>query len=180
MVTAEIVKILKPYFMAFPKSGMDEGALLIYARALSDLDPVEVQAAMLMLLKTSKFWPSVAEIYDAAKSIRERVQGTAIPTAADAWGEAMTLVRKRGVYEPWTYSCREVEEAVTRFGRQELCMLEEQGINTARAQFMRMYEQIVRRRKTERDVDDVMERLPDARVQIARGKIIELAEAKRA
>lgn len=175
---AEIIKILKPYFMAFPKSGMDEGALLIYARALSELEPSEVNAAMLMLLKTSKFWPSVAEIFDAAKTIRERVEGSAIPSAADAWGEAISLVKKHGVYKPWEYSCPEVEEAIEKFGRYELCMIEENAVNTARAQFMRMYDQIVTRNQKQKQADEVLMRLPEDKAQIAKGKIIALAEAK--
>lgn len=181
MVTkeAEIIRVLKPYYMAFPRSGMDEGALLIYARALSELEVSEINAAMLMLLKTSKFWPSVAEIFSAAKSIRDRVQGTGIPSAADAWGEAIRLVKKYGIYKPWEYSCREVEETVERFGRMELCMIEENAVNTARAQFMRMYDQVVSRIQMDRETDAVLNRLPEEKAQIAKGKIIELAEAKK-
>ena len=175
----EIIKILKPYCMAFPKSGMTEGTLLIYSRALSDLPPAELNAAMLYLLRTSKYWPTVAEIIEAVKILRERVQGTALPSAADAWGEVIELVRRRGVYEPWEYSCPEVKAAVEKFGRVELCMIEENAVNTARAQFMRMYDQVVRRNEQDKKVDEVLERLPDEKAQIARGKIIELAEAKR-
>lgn len=175
---AEIIKVLKPYFMAFPKSGMDEGALLIYARALSSLSIEEINAAMLKLLRNSKFWPSVAEIFEAAKSVREYARQDALPTAAEAWAEAIDLVRKYGIYKEWEYSCPEVEHVIECFGRYELCMIEENAVNTARAQFMRMYNEIVNRAKDERENEAILEILPKTQAKLAKGKIIELAQAK--
>jgi len=179
---SEIIKILKPYFMAFPKSGMDEGALLIYARALSILPVDAINAAMLELLTTSKFWPSVAEIFETAKSIRAYSEESTIPTAADAWGEVIGLVKKYGIYKPWDYSCEEVKRAAELFGKMELCMIEENAVNTARAQFMRMYNEIVQRKEQDRKHQEVLDRLPplQCKNEALTGKIIQLAEAKSA
>lgn len=57
----EIIKILTPYLMAFPQSKMNEGSLIVYARALSSLSIAEIDAAMLKLMRTVKFFPSLAE-----------------------------------------------------------------------------------------------------------------------
>ena len=58
----EIIMTLTPYLMAFPQSKMNEGSLLIYARALSSLSITEIDVAMLKLMQICKFFPSVAEI----------------------------------------------------------------------------------------------------------------------
>ena len=58
----------------------------------------------------------------------------------------MQNVRRNHVYKPWVFSCPEVEQAVKQFGKMELIGLEEDAINTARAQFMRIYNGVLRRR----------------------------------
>ena len=178
----EIVKLLRQYFSAFPNATMPDGAWAIYARALSILPVDAINAAMLELLTTSKFWPSVAEIFDTAKSIRAYSEESAIPMAADAWGEVIGLVRKYGIYKPWDYSCEEVRRAAELFGKMELCMIEENAVNTARAQFMRMYNEIVQRKERDKKHQEVLDRLPPlhGKNEALTGKIIQLAEAKSA
>ena len=50
---------------------------------------------------------------------------------------------------------------------------------TCRAQFMRMYNEICEKQKTERENREVLERLPQKQRQALSGKIIQLAEAKK-
>jgi len=176
----EIVKLLRQYMTAFPSNTLADGAWAIYARALSSLSLDEINAAMLKLLRTSKFFPSVAEIFDAAKSIREFAREDVLPTAAEAWQEAINLVRKYGIYKPWEYSCPEVEHAIKCFGREELCMIEQNAVNVARSQFMRMYQEICKRREEVRENTAVLAAIPSAKAKLAGGKIVQLAEAKRA
>ena len=173
-----IIKLLQKYITAFPNAKMPDGAWAIYARALSPLSIEEINAAMLKLLRTLKFWPSVAEIFEAAKSVREYAEGSALPTAADAWGEVMRLVDRCHMYQPWTYSCPEVQMAAERFGKYELCALLQSEVSIARAQFMRMYNEIVGRRKDNRENEAVLQTLPKSKKVLA--KVVEIAEAKRA
>ena len=174
----EIVVALTPYLVAFPQSKMTDEGLVIYAKALSSLSVEEINAAMMKLLWTLKFFPTVAEIFEAAKSVREYAEDSALPTAADAWGEVMGLARKCGLYQAWEYSCPEVMATVERFGRREICMMEERDVNTARAQFMRMYDTIVRRKEDNRENKTVLEMLPNVRKALMRGKVAEIMEAK--
>ncbi len=179
----EIVKLLRQYFSAFLNATMQDSAWAIYARALSTLSLDEINAAMLKLLTTSKFWPSVAEIFEAARSVRECAQGNILPTAAEAWQEVQQLVRTCHIYMPWVYSCPEVQKTVECYGRYELCNLLESEVGIARAQFCRMYNEIVQRSEEQRQNEEVLARLPQAkRKALGRlnGKIIELAEAKAA
>ena len=179
----EIVNLLRRYMTAFPSNSLADSAFAIYARALSTLSFDEINAAMLKLLTTSKFWPSVAEIMEAARSVRECAEGSTLPTAAEAWQEVQQLVRTRHIYKPWVYSCEEVQKAAECYGRYELCNLLESEVGIARAQFCKMYNEIVQRSEEQRKNEEVLARLPQQKRETLgrlNGKIIELAEAKRA
>ena len=176
----EILKVLKPYAAAFPNVKMQPEAWPIYARALSlQLAPEEVNAAMLKLLNTVKFFPTIAEIIEAANSIRETAEGSGLPDAGAAWEEVIRQGRRNGLDCPWSYSCPEVKTALERFGKSELMHLEESQTNTARAQFMRIYAEVIQSAKTEREDNAVLEALPNTRAKLAQGKIIQLADAKK-
>lgn len=177
----EILKVLKPYAAVFPNVKMQPEAWPIYARALSlQLTPEEVNAAMLKLLNTVKFFPTIAEIIDAAKSIKITADGKAVPAAAEAWGEVMQQARKNGMDRKWKFSCQEVEYTLKMFGgKQMICMMQESDMPTCRAQFMRMYNEICEKQKTERENQEVLDRLPQKQRQALSGKIIQLAEAKK-
>lgn len=164
---SDVVRVLKPYIAAFPQAKINDGTLLVYARALAYLPPELIDAAMLKLLRTLKFFPSVAEIIEAAEGLMEMAEGLmemaegkSLLTPAEAWGEAMREARAKFVYRPWELSCPEVEKAVQAFGKMDLCMLEEAAVNTARAQFMRMYQQIVERKEERRQNEAVLTALP--------------------
>lgn len=172
---AEILKVLKPYAAAFPNMKMQPEAWPIYASVLSVLTPDEVNAAMRKLLHTIKFFPTVAEIFEAAQSIRETAEASGLPTAGEAWQEVIRQGRMNGLDRPWSYSCPEVKTALERFGKSELIHLEESQTNTARAQFMKIYADVIKRAKDERDSQAVLNALPKVR-----GKIVQLAEARRA
>jgi hypothetical protein len=59
----------------------------------------------------------------------------------------MKLVKTCHIYKPWEFSTPEVEQAVKQFGKMELIELKEDAMNTARAQFMRIYNGILARKK---------------------------------
>ena len=178
---AEILKVLTPYASAFPNVKIKAEAWPIYARALSlQLTPDEVNAAMLKLLNTVKWFPTIAEIIEAGQSVRETAQESKLPDAGAAWEEIIKQARYNGLDRPWTYSCPEVKKAMGRFGKSELMHTEEKQIHTARAQFMKIYTEVLQSAKTERENNAVLDAIPNARAKLASGKIIQLAEAKRA
>ena len=166
--------------MAFPNATMQDSAWAIYARALSTLSMDEINAAMLKLLTTCKFWPSVAEIMEAARSIKITINGNTVPAAAEAWGEVMQLARRNGMDRQWDFSCEEVKYTLKMFGgKQMICMMQESDMPTCRAQFMRMYNEICEKWETERQNKEVLARLPKANREALKGKIVQLAEAKK-
>lgn len=150
----QIIKLLTPYMAVFPNCKLDRIGLLLYSKSLLPLRIQEIEAAMTKLLQTCKFFPSVAEIFDAADSVHsyiEAANGSRLPTPAEAWAEAMRNVKEFSLYRPWVYSAPEVQQAVEQFGRYELAMLEAKDVNIARAQFMRIYESVVNRSRGDRE-----------------------------
>ena len=157
---SKIVKLLTPYLTVYPSCKLEASGLMLYARALQDVPLDELDAAMVRLMRTSKFFPTVAEILDAVKTTREVISGEDKGGAGAAWHEAMELVRHVGPYRPWAYSSPAVERAVKHFGKMELCELETDAVNTARAQFMRIYNEEAARAKERADVKAALNALP--------------------
>jgi hypothetical protein len=156
---AATTQILTACLRGFPNSKADGETIKFYVAALNDLTFEQVLAALSKLCKTAKFFPTVAEIYEAAESITNTAQNTGVLEPGAAWEEAMRNVRENHVYKPWVFSTPEVEQAVKQFGKMELVQLEESGVNTARAQFMRIYEGCVRRSKEKKQNEDVLKKL---------------------
>lgn len=147
--SVEIVKMLTPYLMAFPHSKMNEGSLIVYSKALSGLELVEIEAAMNKLILTSKFFPSVAEIYEQARTMKQyalaEANGVHELSESEAWDNAMQVVKEHGLLnsEPWNFANEKVAKAARRFGLKELSLLRTDEVNIARAQFMKFYREIV-------------------------------------
>ena len=155
----EILAALMPYVSAFPNAKqLPEETLAIYGRALSTLSPAEVSAAMMLLVRTAKFFPTIAEILEAAKTMKEHINGDTVPSASEAWEMAMSCSKKIGYYGKWDLP-EPVAQVVKAFGKTELCMLEMNAVNTARAQFMRMYQEKIDRAKKTSESEDAIKAL---------------------
>lgn len=160
----KVMKLLVTCRKAFPSSRADAETLALYVKVLAPLSYAEIEAAVLRIMRTAHFFPTAAEIFEAAEKIEQAVNKTGLPDAGEAWREAMANVYENHVYHPWTYSCDEVRAAVRRFGKKELCSLGEHEVNTARAQFMKIYNEIVARRREDRADRHVLAQMGD-RVQ---------------
>ena len=163
---AGIIMVLTPYLVALPQSKIEKDSLKVYARALNCLSLEQINAAMLKLMKTSKWFPTIAEIFEASENIETFITGNSKPTADMAWAEAMKLAHDKWIYGKWEYSCKEVELAVNYFGKMELCQIETDNINTARAQFMRIYESVLKRQRDIKTNGEVLNQLPQKQVNV--------------
>lgn len=139
-------------------------AVCAMALASGGLTGAEVKAAMLKLSRTSLKYPAVAAIFAAADELKAAAQGTEVLDAGAAWEEAMLNVKRNHVYKPWKFSRPEVEQAVKQFGKMELCELESDAVNTARAQFMRIYTAIVERGRAREQNTAVLNQLGRAKI----------------
>jgi len=167
----EIVELLTPYLMAFPQSKMNEGSLIVYAKALSPLSIAEIDAAMLKLMQNHKFFPAVAEIFEAAKSIKTTATSSEIPGVDEAWREVIQQVHDAFVYREPVFSTPEIKQAALNMGWTSLCYLEVGEMNTARAQFRDIYNGILNRKKEKSQNIAVLDMMPQKKVQELIGNV---------
>ena len=167
----EIIQLLTPYLMAFPQSKMNDGSLIIYAKALSPLSIVEIDAAMLKLMQTNKFFPAVAEIFQAAKSIKTTATNAEVPGVDEAWREVIQQVHDAFVYREPVFSTPEIKRAALNMGWTSLCYLETDQMNTARAQFRDIYNGILGRQKEKAQNVAVLDMMPKQKVQELIGSV---------
>ena len=155
-----IVKLLSPYAALFPNCKLTAESWVLYARSL-DIYPLAVlQAAMEYAVRGTKFFPTVSEICEAADIVSGEVTNKGLPTPDEAWQEVQKLAKTVGTYGTWQYSCPEVEQAAKNFGVYELSTLELRNVNTARAQFMRIYQSVLERKRQKKQVAAIIAKLP--------------------
>jgi len=108
---------------------------------------------------------NIEKIRATAEEMLQFSNKSSLPTAEEAWEEVQRVIRTISPYSsnPWTFSCPEVEQAARQFGLMELCRLQENEVNTARAQFMRIYNQQQEKLKMQREMKAVLQTLPPSR-----------------
>lgn len=123
-----------------------QDAFNIWYELLKDLPYEIANAAVQRHMLTNKFAPTIAEIREQAADVANEPQ----KDAGQAWADVKKAVSKYGYYEPakGLASLDPVtRKAAERFGFRELCDMETDENNTARAQFMRIYNEIVNRER---------------------------------
>ena len=158
---AKTAQLLNAYLKLFPESKADAETLALYIPVLDELTFEQVKAAMIRLMHTARFFPKPAEIFAAAESVSKHVNQDGLPDAGEAWDECMRWLQRNSPYDanrtPWKHP--EVERAAKRFGIMALYELEAEQANTARAQFMKIYNQIVTQKQDAAVNDKVMQKL---------------------
>lgn len=162
---ARIIKLLTPYLMAYPQNRMDENGLIVYAKALRSLSLEQIEAAMNKLLRTMRFFPSVAEIYAEAESVTRYINGVEDKSPDEAWLEVVRQMQEAFVYKKPTFSTPEIERAALSMGWDALCQVPTEGMNTARSQFVKFYEGVLKRKSEAKANADVVAMLPSEKVQ---------------
>lgn len=161
-----INQILTIYSKVFPQSKIDDEGMALYVKLLEPiLSPIQVSLAMKKLTLTSKFFPSVSEIIEAAKSVTDEASQSTIPSVDEAWREVVQQIHNAFVYKKPKFSTPEIERAALNMGWTSLCYLEVGEMNTARAQFRDIYNGIIKREKDKKVNNEVLKTLPDSRLQ---------------
>ena len=101
-----------------------------------------LRAAAAHCATTSKWFPTVAELRDAAFGIIENRAG--IPSAAEAWGEVMAAMRYAAPARRPQFSHPVIRRAVEAVGGWYTLCTSESGV-ADRSKFFQAYEQIVAR-----------------------------------
>jgi hypothetical protein len=135
----EVIRLLAIATANFPtmqERDMKPTAVL-WEQALSDMPYEVAEKAILKVLSTSKFFPTVAEIRDAGIQLTQPRSIDAI----EAWGLIIQAIRKYGMYDQekaMQSLPSDVEAMVRRFTWRELCLNENPDI--LRAQFRMAWE----------------------------------------
>lgn len=147
---------LRPLLAAYPNAKLTNDTIVVYAVALSELPPIKLQAGVLRCLRTCKFLPSIAEVMEAAQEVTEHANGTKVASPDEAWNEVQRQMQEAFIYKKPVFSTLEIERAALAMGWIGLCETPTNQIGTARAQFLRLYESVCGRQKSNQVNDNVI------------------------
>ena len=150
-----IVQVMGVLAAAYPSFNLTRETISVYSRVLSDVPDELLQGAALDAVSKSRFFPTVAELRDAALSIKRIGSGN--PSAFEGWEEVVRLIREKGhgflpeFSHPWiAASVRQIG------GWQRLCMSE--NLVADRARFLEAMTDCERRNlEAERTLPQVRE-----------------------
>ncbi len=133
-----------PAFTAGKPALVLEQSLKLYTRLLADVSDELLAAATYQHIASSKYWPTIAELREAAiQFIQPRH-----PPAIEAWAEVRQAIRRVGHYRPPpSFGDPLIDRAVRALGWEELCLSEEPEVD--RAHFLRAYECLQQRERDE-------------------------------
>lgn len=132
----------------------------IYTAALIDVDVEVVKMALLRLVRTSKYMPTVAEFREAIDIELHGVQ----TTGGEAWGEVMSKMKRYGSHRTpgveFTFDDPITAQLVKAFGWRDLCASTNPIAD--RARFIEAYNQISKTTRREAQASDgVVSRILD-------------------
>jgi hypothetical protein len=110
---------------------------MLWDKALTDMDYNTAEKALIKVLSTSRFFPTVADIREAASQITN----PRVMDAMEAWGLIVQAIRRFGMYrqkEGLDSLPDDVRAMANRFTWRELCLNE--NPDTLRAQFRMAWE----------------------------------------
>ena len=150
--SGEVARIMGVMAHAYPRYELTADSVKVYGVMLSDI-PVEIlEAAARQIMAELKFFPSIAEWREMAHKLM--IGELQIPSAYEAWENAMAQVRRCGEYYRYQvnqrtpeYSHPLVEKAVNVIGYRHLC--ESENIGIERAHFFKIYESLLSRAEQE-------------------------------
>lgn len=155
MTRGEIVALVTLATAAYPsaQSKDPEPVVTAWALMMPDIPFAVARAAVIKVCRSSKFFPSIAEIVEASHELDPKKEK--LPTAAEAWEEVGRLIRNVGPYRQPRYSCDTVRRAAQSVGWLQLCT----GNNPEadRAHFLRLYESMCGRLKENNENETALE-----------------------
>jgi len=150
----EAAKIIATLTAAYPRNEIQEETGKLYARFLQDLDYIKAQAAIIKIIANNKWFPTVAEIREAAM----QVDHPNFPLPADAWEEVTRQIRNVGYVGVPVFSHPLIKKAVDGMGGWiSLCQSEDGMVD--RAHFLKVFESYRNRHIEEEKTAPIMRQL---------------------
>lgn len=129
---------------AYPNWNPTKETVALYVSLLEDLEPLQAQEAVKRLLMASEYPPSVAAI---RKKVLELHYGAPL-SKSEAWELVMLYVRKNGTHNRPHFEDPTTQQVVNALGWYDICTTT--NVDTMRAHFLRLYEEMVEKVQTER------------------------------
>jgi len=152
MQTAEVSQVLKVLKGAYPRQAMTKETAEVYVRCLRDLDAELCQAAILNLVSSSKWMPTISEIRQAVNHMSNN-----LPTAGEAWAEVVHNARTEGHRGSPQWSNPVTERAANAIGFKDFCLSNTSEEMAWRAHFLKIYDTLAERYSSE------VVRIPESR-----------------
>lgn len=127
---------------AYPNFQLTTQTIAVYVRILADMPDEVLEAASLDCVSKCRFFPTIAELRDAAYAIA--TNRLAAPTAYEAWDEVVHQIRDVGSYGSPVFSHPWIGTAVRQIGGWFNVCQSENSI-ADRARFVQCYEDAERR-----------------------------------
>lgn len=134
--------------LMFPKSFTSEQATL-YGYLLSDIPKGFISKAVEMVLKKSKFVPSVAEIREQAESLYRTSKGVVLSSAGKGWEAVDKAIRKVGMNREPKFNDEITDKVVRQMGWKSICLAPVESTSILRGQFIKLYNEAVDKQKKE-------------------------------
>ena len=136
-----VVKMLTVLVLAFPNAKIEKGSIDVYARDLADIPEDVLDLACQECRVTLRFFPTIAEIRDAAAKLQSGVDS--LPPAGEAWRE----------FQKMAGDCREMPQdignpvlAQTLTGMGWRYLTTSDNVIADRARFIELYNEYAKRR----------------------------------
>lgn len=160
----QVVRLLAPLFAAFEyvKYGNEEKLkekMRVFAIALEDLDSATLSAGILKCIRTKTFPPTIAEIREECASVITALTSSGAKSIDEAWGEVRKQVHDCFIYKKPVFSTPEIKDAAEKMGWATLCAATDSEMVGNRAQFIKLYESILRRKREEKANSDIISAL---------------------
>jgi hypothetical protein len=148
---SEAAKIFAMLAGAFPGASTSEATARVYEQFLLDLDAKFAEAAVVRLISTCKFLPTIAEI----RGMVNDVHRGPMRTGDEAWGDVVRAIRDVGSYRMPKFDDPLTAYAVGRLGWRNLCL---DGTNDAsdRARFAEIYDAAAGRQRQDEVVGQAL------------------------
>lgn len=127
MTSDQVKQLVTMLASAWPRPPVEAATVHVYAYALADLDHEAAMGAVMGLMQTSRFFPTIAEIRERA--VKNRVD---LPTPELAWGIVYRAIQRFGAHRVPEFDCDEIQEAVKAIGWKNLCLSENEVADRAR------------------------------------------------
>lgn len=153
MTEKEAVSLVGMLMAAYPRYEVAKATISLYQKFLMDLNIEPARCAIARHIASSQFFPSIAEIREAALAFA----GPRIPTPAEAWHEVMQLLFSVGSYGTPKFSHGVVKKAVDAIGWSNLCYSENIGLE--RAHFFKIYSTYQSRQQEDANILPLLDKL---------------------